>query len=120
MTTNKTQAGDSDVKFSRSPIGGKKTESIRFRCAPDLKDRVDRLAHELDFHSTNEFCELVMALVCCGESHCKSIASERVAKVAKLLPNLRETTTPQITGQADLGALLESLGRQLQGAGAQR
>jgi hypothetical protein len=120
MGTDKRQTGDGEVRFSRSPIGGKKTETIRFRCAPDLKDRVDRLAHELDFHSTNEFCEMVMALVCCGESHCKSIASDRVAKVARLLPNLRETQMPQFGPQADIGALLENLGRQLQSLGGGR
>jgi hypothetical protein len=84
MATNKGQAGDAQVNFSRSCIGGKKTAEVKFRTSDDLKDELARRARELGFSSESELAELLLAIGLFGKSHVAMFQQSRLDRAAKL------------------------------------
>lgn len=84
MRTNKGQAGDTKVHFSRSSIGGKKTAEIKFRCSDELKDELARRARELGFASESELGEFLVAVGLFGKRHVASFTLERIDRAAAL------------------------------------
>lgn len=80
-----TQADSSEVNFSRSPIGGKKTAEVKYRCADELKFELQRRAHALGM-SESELSELFTAIGLFGIDHVKSVAAQKLDSVGKMFP----------------------------------
>jgi hypothetical protein len=84
MGTNKGQPGNTQVHFSRSSIGGKKTAEVKFRCSDELKDELARRARELGFASESELGEFLIAIGLFGKRHVASFQHDRLEKAAAL------------------------------------
>jgi hypothetical protein len=84
MRANKAEAKDLEVQMARSPIGGKKTAKIEFRCSDDLKDELARRARDLGFSSESELAELLLAVGLFGKGHVAMVQQQRLERVVKL------------------------------------
>jgi hypothetical protein len=76
-----------DVAFARSPIGGKKTAEVKYRCADELKFELQRRAHALGM-SESELSELFTAIGLFGVDHVRMVQDQRLAIVAKMFPGV--------------------------------
>jgi hypothetical protein len=85
-----TKAQGSDVNFSRSPIGGKKTAEVKYRCADELKFELQRRAHALGM-SESELSELFTAIGLFGIDHVRMVQDQRLALVAGKFPNAAQS-----------------------------
>lgn len=80
-----TQTDDSEMRFSRSPIGGKKTSEVKYRCADELKFDLQRRAHSLGM-SESELSELFTAIGLYGIDHVRMVQDRRLAMVGEMFP----------------------------------
>lgn len=79
-------SSDSDIAFSRSPIGGKKSAESKYRLTDEHKFLLQRRAHELGMNES-ELNELFSAIGLLGVDHVRMVQNERLDKVAELFPN---------------------------------
>jgi len=75
----------SEVHFSRSPIGGKKTSEVKCRVADELKFELQRRAHALGM-SESELSELFICIGLFGVDHVRMVQDQRLELVAGKFP----------------------------------
>ena len=72
------------IPFSRSIIGGKKTEKFEGRVSYDLKELARRKWMDDGFQSESEYLEFVVAVDVCGVEHVRSLIQQRYGRVFSL------------------------------------
>lgn len=69
------------IPFSRSIIGGKKTEKAEARLSSELKERMRRKWMDDGFQSESEYIEFIVAVDVCGLEHVRSVIQQRFGRV---------------------------------------
>ncbi|WP_312531343.1 hypothetical protein [Comamonas sp.] len=72
------------IPFSRSLIGGKKTEKLESRISDELKELARRKWMDEGFQSESEYLEFVVAVDVCGVDHVRSLIQQRYGRVFSL------------------------------------
>ncbi|WP_312463521.1 hypothetical protein [Comamonas sp.] len=72
------------IPFSRSLIGGKKTEKFEGRVSYDLKELARRKWSDDGFQSESEYIEFLVAVDVCGVDHVRSLIQQRYGRVFSL------------------------------------
>ncbi|MNS45100.1 hypothetical protein D3C72_775600 [compost metagenome] len=72
------------IPFSRSLIGGKKTEKMEFRLSDELKELARRKWNDDGFPSESEYLEFIVAVDVCGVEHVRSLIQQRYGRVFSL------------------------------------
>lgn len=84
---NDTAANDPNPMFSRSLLGGKKTERVDARVSDNLKEAIRRRWTDLGFGSESEYIEFLVTVDCFGVDHIRNVTDRRLSLVCALFNN---------------------------------